>query len=788
VGTLQVALAALGVELTTMTAGLYAVVVAVGAIVAALGTYILATGEATAAADRLTAAQAKQKAMNDEAFAAEMGAIQSVMAASKERAMAELSSGAELTRARRAEIDQILRMDAAQAALAVRSGDLVNVNGELRTTASLVEEAFDTADTDKLAGAMRGLRGEEEDLAERAAALEEAIASVRAGMDAGAMSADTAGAAIRTMVDEEGIANLEDGEERLVALRSRLGDVQTAQQRVKADAALAQRAMVDAAEQSSGAVRNLSRDVSEFSATARQDAKEAAEDVANQRQQLAERTAGIARQLTEALEDARADDEGRRRLEQERELADVTAAFAEEAALYRGQAAKLAEIEAAKNDALGLLRARFAIEDEAAAREAADDQARLAKEAADKAGQAARDAAEQQARAIAEAIAAPSGLRKIWKGFVDSLPDSAQIALGKTLKAFQQWRDGVGTVFGAVMGTAKKAIGLFSSMTGFSFNLFALAKDIAGGDGTGSSADQARSKVRAAVGEAVDVVSVLAEAAGPAIDELGKRLPDLLGAVSDAIPGIIDSVVASLPKVFDSIIASIPRLTNALIQGFPKIIDLLVDAIPKFIRATTERFGDIVVTLVRGIVKLIPVIVIALVEALIYDIIPQIPRIVWEIVKGVVAGVIKIVVNLIRIIWEKLTNIFRKKDNKKDGTSNDTDRDARRSAFTGIEWVPAAMRTILHPGEAVLNASQNAQRLKGERYPAPAGAAQVHGASGGGGGAPLSVRVVADGRTLDEVQVRASRRGQATGMTRMIRRTSGVNVGFTPGQYAAFTR
>jgi hypothetical protein len=150
---------------------------------------------------------------------------------------------------------------------------------------------------------------------------------------------------------------------------------------------------------------------------------------------------------------------------------------------------------------------------------------------------------------------------------------------------------------------------------------------------------------------------------------------------------------------------------------------------------------------------------------------------VWELFKAIIAGMADALRQIAEGIWEAIKgffNIFKKKDKK--------------GSFSGMEYVPATMRMTVHKGEAIVPADRNAERLQGESLgPAPAGAAQNFGPQGMGGSAPIEIAVVAEGRLLDAVQIKAARRGHATGMTKAIRRAAGVKVGFTRGRFSAWT-
>ena len=54
---------------------------------------------------------------------------------------------------------------------------------------------------------------------------------------------------------------------------------------------------------------------------------------------------------------------------------------------------------------------------------------------------------------------------------------------------------------------------------------------------------------------------------------------------------------------------------------------------------------------------------------------------------------------------------------------------------------------------------------------------------GMGGSQPIDIAIMAEGRLLDAVQVRAMDRGHAPKMEKRIRRSGGANIGFNRGRF-----
>ena len=331
--TLQAGLAALGVELSVMTAGLYAAVVAVGAVVAALVSYVAMNAEAQASADRLTAAQSRQKALNDEAYQARLAQTETLLTAQQTAAAAELSSGQQLSDARRQELRDILAMDAATALLRQQSGELVVVQGELRSATSLVSEAFDTADAAGVAEGVKGIRDEYQRTAQEAADLEAQIQKMRTSMDQFGTSSETAGMAIS--VYGHNVQTFEEAQVKLESLQSRMEELTRTEQRFTNEVALSQDTMLQAAQREADAVANSTRQVTDFSRTARREATAEEKQISAARESTAKRTEAAYQEQVRSLQTALAQTGDALATARAQEQAEVTATFSEEMRLYQ---------------------------------------------------------------------------------------------------------------------------------------------------------------------------------------------------------------------------------------------------------------------------------------------------------------------------------------------------------------------------------------------------------------------------------------------------------------------
>jgi len=258
----------------------------------------------------------------------------------------------------------------------------------------------------------------------------------------------------------------------------------------------------------------------------------------------------------------------------------------------------------------------------------------------------------------------------------------------------------------------------------------------------------------------------------------------------NAIPVLIFQLIASLGMIIEAILLAIPDIIIGFISALPQLIMAFMTMMPK-----------IIIGIITGLIVAIPQII----SALVFGIIAEIPRIVLELIKGIILGLIngiKDFVNVLGKIFKEalgfLGDLFGK-DKNGDGFLKRTGKKIGKGAkaawdgltgmfsYSGVDYVPANMRMTVHKGEAIVPASRNpAAGGTPDGIPNPAQAGSGRG--GGGGGQPIEVIVTAEGRVLDAVQTTAMSRGHAPGMTRELRRRSGVDIGFNRGNFQYWTK
>lgn len=277
--------------------------------------------------------------------------------------------------------------------------------------------------------------------------------------------------------------------------------------------------------------------------------------------------------------------------------------------------------------------------------------------------------------------------------------------------------------------------------------------------------------ITAILGSLPDIIIALIDGIILAIPEIIvsiiEAIPQIVVSITQAIPGIIMAVVGRIPMIIETIIGAIPTIIFALIDAFPTIIVAIVELIP---------------TLVLAIIAAVPEIIVALFTAFFVELPRQLPAIVVELVKALVEAIKGALVAVKDVVADWFKSILGGKKDK-DGEAEDP-----AGAYSGVNYVPATMRMTVHQGEAIVPASRNPARRGSTTDPALAGAMGFQGGGQGGGFGTLALDVVLGGQIVDRVVVDATRAGHAPGITRMLRREAGTQVGFDSGRFSRWNK
>lgn len=712
----QAALVALGVEVSVMTAGVYAAVVAIGAIVAALGAYALSNREAEESANRLTQAQNWQRMVNDEAYRERSAQVASLLAQQKEAAAAELAANQGLSDARRKELREIIALDAATAALRVEAGELAIVNGKLQTAAQLVGTSGE-------AEAIKGIREEYAATAAEADRLGKAVEATRAHFsgDLASLAGDAQATSSYLDLMGQSASSLEDADAKLEALRARMDELTQAEQTFSNEMVLAKDAAVTAIEKQAKAEADAARGASEFSRATRSEETSTQKAIIAAREGAAQRTEQLYAEQLRALETVLAGEMDAIITKREQEIADARAAFAEEMALYEAGSAERVAIQARLDATLQAMRDTFAAEDKAAHDEAlAEAQAALLEstKAAEAKAEEIRRAALPKEQQLAlerndllakmdadlqERLASIEGLgaeerAAMLAGFQrDSADERAAIeadyakqiaavhesGFGRATRAVREFTDKAKRAFDALkntIGSITNAIGgMVEQITGFSFSIQDVITGVldARSELEGAAEDAAADAVDAAQSVA-DAEAALAEAMrtrGVSAQEI-RRLEEELdaaraaadaaqatqGSAEEAVAGFnpAAAAVAFVEELFNQaaeiaavFIAAVPPALRALAAGIPGLIQTVVAGLPSIIGGVIDAVPLIFDAVMRSIPRIVTALIMGTVQ-IVRGVVLMLP----DIITSLVLMIPRLIGALIRMLPQVITGLI----------------------------------------------------------------------------------------------------------------------------------
>ena len=767
-----------GTTLTVTSGGLFAAVAGFGLLVTAIWKYINVVGKAKDETEKLGEAQARIKVQNDKQYAAELQRVRSRLAHVKLLARAELATTG-LTRAEEARWKATLKLTAADATQKIMTGELIEAFGALYTVSQLINETGIGAS----AIIEKRVKSYENEAKELRTTREELEYYHRQ---------------IETVSDQTSKKFLIEHEFKEKHRRSDLNSEQAyvaeiANLREKENALLKKSGGLrdQLASATADANRKATNSTKQTNTAQVASTGQAVDKMIAHRERLEKSIAKLREKTHNDYMEATLDEKAFFRFQAKEQLNDINTAYAEYRGAHEGNEAKQREIDieaaAVKLEfikTMGIKYKELQVENE---EETVDEVYDINKKALEKlrdlrgedlkeseklereraqtmAGIAEADAATRLAvwHEYQDKIDAAKAQEKIdsisWESLKQKLGEFAKKVFPKLMESMAIVGKVIGMAseaLGAAMSAVKGVFGAVSQWTGFSFDPMSLAQDLsdakAKAEEEGLDFDlekQARKMVRGMVNDAVLFVEALVE----------------------SLPFLLDALVNQLPKLFEAIVAAIPEIVVALIEAIPKIVTLLIQYLP-----------EIALALITGIIKLLPVLVAQSIKLFFTLFFIELPKLIVELLKGLINGLSEWFSNLFKIDPEK------KAERKADREERKAERKAaRQAAFSGMDFVPATMKMTVHKGEAIIPADRNAQRQSGG--PHTAGYAQAFGSSGRSqSAAPIEIAVVAEGRLLDAVQIKAADRGHATGMKKAIRRASGAKVGFQRGRFNAWS-
>lgn len=692
---------------TTATGGTLALVAAIGVLVVGLGTLIYSLYGARDATDDLRKAKehlAEMDAATDAAGVKAAGdTLEQTRSAIAQKISVAEASG-ETTKALEAELDALSGLTAETAAAKYQSGELVKTAEGFRTVAGALADGGDAA-------------------AAVTARLEETKAGIAStGKEIASLQANIANAEANNLdVVQRGVGGITT---TLGDARARLARLQDIQQKDNGTVAtieheLTKSTLAEIDERTAARGRDA-RSAVDFSKTAAAqqvtDAKTAADKIQSERERLAKETAALYTKTLEDDQDARASDIGKQNVQRLRELDDIRKKFGEEEALYKGDAAKIAEIEAQKDETIRLANDKFAAQDEAAAK------ARAAK-VADVLLTAEQGIAADAAAVQSESITAAETLRrdyaakmaKIDTDLGDALTAIAGLsaqeqadATAKFQADSQDARLALQADFNKKMAAAREAdiktaidapsklrvawqaemakiAGLIDVDTRVSLGkALKGVEDFAKGAGTALTALQGVAsgvfdKVSGLVSQltGVDFTSIASDlmsaegtfaadqpkAAGFSGAGASQQSDPAAAFATDFVAGIVAQatqfstmLVSVLPPAIDALVKAMPQVMKAAADAIPLVVNALVDGIPRIVRAFLKELPTILDAILKAIPKLIKALSKALVEVI--DALPSLVDKILKAIPGIITAIIAAIPRIIRALVRSIPDII----------------------------------------------------------------------------------------------------------------------------------
>ena len=336
-----------------------------------------------------------------------------------------------------------------------------------------------------------------------------------------------------------------------------------------------------------------------------------------------------------------------------------------------------------------------------------------------------------------------------------------------------------------------------------------------------------------------NLVMVIFQAIPLIIEKVIMALPDIIRALLRGLLGVVVEIASALPMLIAEIINLLPVLLSAILELIPEIIIALVEAIPMIIEnlilalpLVIAALINLIPTLIVELIKAIPRLAVVLVMGMIDLLIVQLPRLVLVLGQSLASAIIMSVMAVVETlrdlfnsfpeILEDAIAMFKDLPQKiADGLSSAFDRfiDFFRDVIAEITSLgraetasfgdtPGAIKAgtsglsaNFAPDDYIIAAQKPVDLLKqamgavGQQLPKsltgmfaksfPPTMTQPQNASTSNA-STTNIQITAEGRLLDDIQVKAIDRGHAPQMERKLKKNRGARIGFDRGRFNAF--
>lgn len=718
-GSLGVSVESVMAIMTAASGGTYALAAAVGTLVVGLGYLITRYLDAGAAADRLKEAQDRLAAGAVQADASRAQQLEAMLVVQRAEAKAQLEQEAAagtLTAARRAELQMLSTLTGATAQQAEAVGELVLVNGKIRTAGSIAEQ-MDTDVVSAFNAQVQALGSKATEASKQLVALQAAVVAAQKAGDSGMGATYIATLLHGTDVT---VDTVEAARAKVAALQDDVKQYSGAAAKLSGDYAKTTSAMLETVSRAQAASSKASLGAVQDETTGKTTAEA----------KYVDKVESLHNALAREVQLQGADATQQLKIEMQARQVAVAKAYAEQVVAAGENGAEVTRLQAQEQaDQLTLLglwaNKQQAIVD-AAARSSADRRAAAEARAQgmitayQRAGMTDAERLEAEKADALLSIADASAQSRLeveayYNDEIAALPpaeppeeehptrwEKMVVAAQKTIDAIKAVASTVATVFstaeGAVSGFVSFWMDALEKLTGFTFSLsdaMTAITDATGGDlgagltdggaaptpstatgvsvvgaaaaegnGAMKAASAADNYVQGLVDQAVEFVTTLAGALPSlvqalvsgipdVVDALLAQLPDIIAAVADAIPALVQTFADQMPRMLDAIVAGLPQLIDAIVTALPILIQSIVDAIPVIIQAILDNLQPLIMAIIDAGKQLVDVLLEQL-PVLIDGILQMIP----DIITALMAQLPDIITKLLAAVTQIIMSIL----------------------------------------------------------------------------------------------------------------------------------
>ena len=272
-----------------------------------------------------------------------------------------------------------------------------------------------------------------------------------------------------------------------------------------------------------------------------------------------------------------------------------------------------------------------------------------------------------------------------------------------------------------------------------------------------------------------NITDLLNEVINLIVDLIDKTLPVFLTKITPLLEEVIAGIISLAVKLINAIIVAIPKLIPSIIRLAFILVEEIILLIPRLVEVLVSELYNGLIDIARQIGQTIKDSIVEAIPAL-----------------GGLLGEERASLNLTEEQEKekgKIAQFFDNLFNSSGSTTVESYGDTPGAIKAGTEgllakfkagdYVIAAQQPTDLLNQALSSFMGEMKNLSVPSIPQPAMATNQSSQ-------PIDIAIIAEGKLLDAVQVRAMDRGHAPKMERKLRRASGVKVGFERGRFNRF--